>query len=46
MKTRLLLLLTFLSVTGFAQISKIEGVNTFLVRNAGAIMDKNKDVDG
>ena len=46
MKTRLLLLLTFLSVAGFAQISKIEGVNTFLVRNAGAIMDKNKDVDG
>ena len=46
MKSRLLLLLTFLTFTGFAQISKIEGVNTFLLRNTGAILDKNNDVDG
>ena len=46
MKTRLLLLLTFLSFSGFAQVSKIEGVNTFSLTSAGAILDKNKDVDG
>lgn len=46
MKTKLLLLLTFLSVTGFSQISKIEGINSFALRNSGAILDKNNDVDG
>jgi hypothetical protein len=46
MKSRLLVLLTFLSFSGFAQVSKIEGVNSFSLTSAGAILDKNKDVDG
>ena len=46
MKTKLVVLLTFLTFNLFAQISKIEGINTFALKNAGAILDKNKDVDG
>ena len=46
MKTKILLLLTIISLSGFSQIGKINGVNTFNVRNAGPILDKNNDVDG
>jgi len=46
MKTKLVVLVTFLTFNVFAQISKIEGINTFSLKNAGAILDKNKDVDG
>ncbi|MGX7667977.1 DUF6770 family protein [Flavobacterium pedocola] len=42
----LLILLTALTLSGYAQTSKIDGVNTFVLRNSGAILDKNKDVDG
>ncbi len=30
----------------YCQTSKINEVNTFVLRNSGAILDKNKDVDG
>lgn len=46
MKTKILLLLTFISFTGYAQIGKIDGVSNFALRNSGAILDKNHDVDG
>ena len=47
MKTRLLLVsFCLMTISSFAQLSKIDGVNTFLLRNSGAIMDKNNDVDG
>ena len=46
MKTKILLLLTFISFTASAQIGKIDGVNTFSLKNSGAILDKNHDVDG
>lgn len=46
MKTKILLLLTLISFTGFSQIGKTNGVNTFSVRNSGPILDKNNDVDG
>lgn len=46
MKTKFLLLLILLSAASFCQISKIDGVSTFLLKNSGAILDKNKDVDG
>jgi hypothetical protein len=47
MKTKLLLVATcLLSLNSFSQLSKIDGVNTFLLRNSGAILDTNKDVDG
>ena len=46
MKKPFLLCITLLALHCQAQISKIDGVNTFKVKNAGAIMDKNKDVDG
>lgn len=47
MKTKLLLVVTWLfSINSFSQLSQIDGVNTFLLRNSGAILDKNKDVDG
>ena len=45
MKTRLLLLL-LITFNSFAQISKIDGVNNFSLRNSGPILDKNYDVDG
>ncbi len=46
MKTKLLVLLTFITLTGYAQIGKIDGVNNFSLRNSGPILDKNHDVDG
>ncbi len=42
----LLILLTAFTLVGYSQTSKINSVNTFVVRNAGPIIDKNKDVDG
>lgn len=46
MKTKILLLLAFISLTGYSQIGKIDGVSDFSVRNSGPILDKNNDVDG
>ena len=46
MKTKIVLLLAFISFASSAQIGKINGVNTFSLRNSGAILDKNHDVDG
>jgi hypothetical protein len=46
MKTKLLLVLTFISLMSYSQIDKINGVNTFQLRNSGPILDKNNDVDG
>lgn len=46
MKTKILLLLVFISYCSFSQTGKIGGVNDFLLRNAGPILDKNNDVDG
>jgi len=40
------LLIVLLSITMYSQTSKIKDVNTFAIRNSGAILDKNKDVDG
>ncbi|RTY88513.1 DUF6770 family protein [Flavobacterium sp. GT3R68] len=42
----LLAFLTFLTLNCYAQSKKINDVNTFILRNTGAILDKNKDVDG
>jgi hypothetical protein len=47
MKTKLVLLLfAACSFQAYSQLSSISGVNTFELRNAGAILDKNSDVDG
>ena len=47
MKKKLILsLLTIFTLNSFSQTSKIKDVNTFILRNSGAILDKNKDVDG
>jgi len=47
MKNKFLLLCTaLLSLNGFSQTGKIDAVNDFYVRNSGAILDKNHDVDG
>ena len=47
MKHKLLLtVMTFFALNAFAQESKINDVNTFLLRNAGSIMNKENDVDG
>lgn len=47
MKNKLLLtLLVLFTANVFSQENKISDVNTFLLRNSGAILDKNKDVDG
>ncbi|MFC4817501.1 MULTISPECIES: DUF6770 family protein [unclassified Flavobacterium] len=47
MKNKFLaLVISLLSLTAFSQTSKIGGVNNFILRNSGAILDKNKDVDG
>lgn len=40
------LLLTLTSVTIHSQINKINNIRNFSIKNAGAILDKNKDVDG
>lgn len=41
-----LLLISFVANLTFAQEKKIEKVNTFIVKNSGAILNKEKDVDG
>ncbi|MBS7787276.1 hypothetical protein KIH23_08190 [Flavobacterium sp. CYK-55] len=47
MKLKCLFALSLLfSLQAFAQLSSINGVGTFEIRNAGAILDKNRDVDG
>jgi len=46
MKTKLFLVIAFFSMQSYAQISKIEGINKFKLRNSGVILDKNKDADG
>jgi hypothetical protein len=46
MKTKFSLLLICVSTVIFSQISKIDGVSNFSLRNAGPILDKNHDVDG
>lgn len=47
MKRTLTLLLTgLLANLTFSQTNKIEQVNTFIVKNSGSILDKEKDVDG
>jgi len=47
MKRTLTLLLTgVLANLTFSQTNKIEQVNTFIVKNSGSILDKEKDVDG
>ncbi|WP_394363727.1 DUF6770 family protein, partial [Flavobacterium oreochromis] len=46
MKTNLIKFLLLFTCFTFAQTSKINNVNNFLLRNSGAILDKNKDVDG
>jgi hypothetical protein len=45
-KNLLLTLVTLVAFNCYSQTGKINGVNTFLIRNSGAILDKNKDVDG
>jgi hypothetical protein len=46
MRTKLSLLLSLISVLSFAQDAKVSGINSFLLKNSGTILDKNKDVDG
>lgn len=46
MKTRISLLMTIFSMIVTAQEAKIPNINTFSIRQAGCILDKNKDVDG
>lgn len=46
MKKQILLLLAFISFGSYSQTGTIGGVNNFLLRNAGPILDKNHDVDG
>ncbi|QZK89498.1 hypothetical protein K5V07_02935 [Flavobacterium sp. CHNK8] len=41
-----LLLISFVANLTFAQEKKIDKVNTFIVKNSGAILNKEKDVDG
>jgi hypothetical protein len=41
-----LLLISLTSSFSFAQTKKIDEVNTFTVKNSGAILNKEKDVDG
>jgi hypothetical protein len=42
----LLTLLTAVTLNCYSQASKINSVNDFRIRNSGAILDKNSDVDG
>jgi hypothetical protein len=47
MKKIIFLLLTSLTINSiFAQTKKINEVNTFTIKNSGAILNKEKDVDG
>lgn len=47
MKNKFLVtLITIIALNCYSQKSKINGVNNFTLRNSGAILDKNKDVDG
>lgn len=46
MKTKFACLLILVSLSVQAQIGKIDGVSNFSLRNSGAILDKNHDVDG
>lgn len=45
-KISTLLLISFVANLTFAQTKKIDEVNTFKVKNSGAILNKEKDVDG
>lgn len=45
-KISTLLLISFVANLAFAQTKKINEVNTFKVKNSGAILNKEKDVDG
>lgn len=45
-KISTLLLISFVANLTFAQTKKINEVNTFKVKNSGAILNKEKDVDG
>ena len=42
----LLSLITLIAFSCYSQTGKINSVDNFILRNSGAILDKNKDVDG